>query len=440
MGHIRHFTEALRAEAIAALAAVDYVAISRFPSAVEAIATVRPNVYVKGPDYKDAGADVTGGIVREENAVLAAGGRLYVTEDLTFSSSALINRFLPSYDASVQDFLADFRAKHNVDDVIERISALKKLKAVVIGDAILDEYVYCDQMGKSAKEPVLAMRYTSQEMFAGGSLAVANHVANFCESVELITYLGDRDTREDFVRTHLAPNVRTNFIYKADSPTIVKRRYVEAYLQSKLFEICTLNDELLVDREDELLRSLIDARVRHGDATIVADFGHGLMTPKAIALVAEQAPFLAVNTQINAANIGYHTISKYPRADYICIHEGEVRLDARSHRAPLGGLVSNISEKMGGSGVLVTQGKRGSTFFSNGIAYAAPAFASSVVDRIGSGDAVLSLTSLCVAAGIEPDVVAFVSNVVGAMKVQIVGNKSAIDRTALLKFIRTLLK
>ena len=47
---------------------------------------------------------------------------------------------------------------------------------------------------------------------------------------------------------------------------------------------------------------------------------------------------------------------------------------------------------------------------------------------------------MCVAAKMEPEVVSFLSNVVGAMKVQIVGNRSAIDRTALLKFVQTLLK
>ena len=164
------------------------------------------------------------------------------------------------------------------------------------------------------------------------------------------------------------------------------------------------------------------------------------MTPASIERVAARARFLAVNTQINAANIGYHTITKYPRADYICIHEGEVRIDARSRRAPLGSLVEALAVKMGGSKVLVTQGKRGSTLFAGAKQYVSPAFVGSVVDRIGSGDAVLAITSMCIAAKMEPEVVSFLSNVVGAMKVQIVGNRSAIDRTALLKFVQTLLK
>lgn len=434
------FSEGLRAEAIAALEAVDYVAISRHPTAVPAIRTLRPDVYVKGPDYRNPADDVSGGIALEEAAVREGGGRIHITDDVAFSSSALINQFMPAYSGDVNDYLSGFRSRHRASDIVERIEALRALKTVVLGDAILDEYVYCEQMGKSAKEPVLAMRYASAEMFAGGALAVANHAANFCNSVELITYLGDRDPREDFVRTHLLPNVRTNFVYKSDSPTIVKRRYVESYLQSKLFEVCVLNDELLTPQEDALLCALIDERVGHGDATIVADFGHGLMTPAAIERVAERARFLAVNTQINAANIGFHTITKYPRADYVCIHEGEVRIDARSRRAPLAGLVEALAAKMGDSNVLVTQGKRGSTLFAGGRQFESPAFVSTVVDRIGSGDAVLAITSMCVAAKMEPEVVSFLSNVVGAMKVQIVGNRSAIDRTALLKFVQTLLK
>jgi len=89
------------------------------------------------------------------------------------------------------------------------------------------------------------MRYVSTETYAGGALAVANHLADFCQSVELITYLGDTDANEKFVRSNLKPKVRANFIYKSDSPTILKRRYVERTLGSKLFEVYVINDEPL---------------------------------------------------------------------------------------------------------------------------------------------------------------------------------------------------
>src|SRR5688572_1016284 len=125
LGHIRHFEEAkrmgdvlvvtvtrdeyvnkgphrpafshdLRAEAIAALNAVDYVGVNAWPQAVEAIKLLKPDIYVKGPDYKDAEKDITGGIVPETEAISSVGGQIRFTDDITFSSSNLLNRHLSS--------------------------------------------------------------------------------------------------------------------------------------------------------------------------------------------------------------------------------------------------------------------------------------------------------------------------------------------------------
>jgi rfaE bifunctional protein nucleotidyltransferase chain/domain len=437
--HRPAFGEDQRAEALAALEVVDYVAISRHSTAVEVINRLAPDVYVKGPDYRDKKADVTGGIDIEERAVNANGGAIYYTAGETFSSSTLLNRFMPAFHETVQTYLSEFREKHSRKEILASIEALRSMKAVVIGETILDEYVYCDQMGKSSKEPVLAMRYASKELFGGGSLAIANHLANFCQSVELITVLGDTDPQEEFIRTNLRWNVRTNFIYRKNSPTIVKRRFVDRYTLQKLFEVYVINDEYLEPDEDEQFLSLMDARIPTGDATIVADFGHGMLTPAAVDLLTERRHFLAVNTQINAANLGFHTISKYRRADFVCIHEGEIRLDARSRRGTLADIAKNLGSRLGGD-VMVTQGKNGTTFFRGDEAFQSPAFTRNVVDRIGSGDAVLAITSMCVAQGMHPEIVGFLSNVIGAQKVQIVGNRHAVDRVSTLKFIESLLR
>ncbi len=149
--HRPAFPEALRAESLAALQAVDHVAINRAATAVTAIDAIRPHVYVKGPDYRNAADDVTGGIVREEAAVAAAGGVLHVTEDLTFSSSALINQYLPTYPGDVQEYLRAFRERYSAGDVISFLDRLLGLRVLVVGEAIVDEYIYCDQMGKSGR-------------------------------------------------------------------------------------------------------------------------------------------------------------------------------------------------------------------------------------------------------------------------------------------------
>ncbi len=438
--HRPAFADGLRAEVLAALAQVDYVAISAYPTAEEAIRAVAPDVYVKGPDYRSAGDDVTGGIAREEEAVRAGGGRIHFTQAETLSSSYVLNRYLPSFPPDVEAYLADFRERRSAAEVVGYLESLQPLRLVVAGEAILDEYVYVDQMGKSSKDPVLAMRYASTERYAGGALAVANHAAAFCSTVELVTYLGKDEPQEAFIRERLKPNVRTNFVYKSGSPTIVKRRYVEQTLLGKLFEVYFFNDDPLAGSEEEQLCELLEARIEKADCVLAADFGHGLMTKRATDLLAGSGKFLAVNTQVNAANIRFHAISKYPRADYVCINEGELRLDARSRREPLSELVANLERRMECGRVLVTRGKQGVAFFDGGAEAVAPSLALRVVDRIGSGDAVLAITSLCVAAGIPSDVTAFLANVIGAQQVQVIGNSAAIDRVATMKFVQALLK
>src|SRR5581483_11439768 len=104
-------------------------------------------------------------------------------------------------------------------------------------------------------------------------------------SVEVLTYLGKNNPYEEFVRNRLKPSVKMAAVYKSDSPTIIKRRYVENYLLSKLFEVYLMNDELLKDEEEREFCKLLKERLPKYDVVIVADYGHGLMTPKAIELV-----------------------------------------------------------------------------------------------------------------------------------------------------------
>jgi rfaE bifunctional protein kinase chain/domain/rfaE bifunctional protein nucleotidyltransferase chain/domain len=438
--HRPAFAETLRAEAMAALEVVDYVAINRSATAVSAINALKPDVYAKGPDYREPGNDISGGITAEQQAVMAHGGLLGITDDITFSSSALINEYLPAYSLDVQTYLRDLRSRYSAKDIIAYLDLLQDMHVVVVGETILDEYVYCDQMGKSAKDPVLAMRYKSSETFAGGALAVANHLAEFCRSVEVVTYLGSVDAQETFVRKNLRPKVRLNAIHKSNSPTIVKRRYVEETLATKLFEVYVFNDDDLNESEEADLCSLLELRVASADAVIAADFGHGLLTPASKTLLAERAKFLAVNTQINAANIRFHAISSYSRADYICINEAELRLDARDRYGPVEKLIGGLTQKLDCDNFLVTQGKNGVTYVANGAQCSSPSLATNVVDRVGSGDAVLALTSVCVARGMPTEIVAFVANVIGAQKVQIMGNRSSMGRVSTFKFIEALLK
>ena len=78
----------VRAEAIAVLECVDYVAVNRWPTAVPAIELIKPDFYVKGPDYN---GNVTVALAKEKQAVERVGGKLVFTDDVKFSSTVLIN-------------------------------------------------------------------------------------------------------------------------------------------------------------------------------------------------------------------------------------------------------------------------------------------------------------------------------------------------------------
>ena len=69
-----------------------------------------------------------------------------------------------------------------------------------------------------------------------------------------------------------------------------------------------------------------------------------------------------------------------------------------------------------------------------------PAFAQKVVDRIGAGDAFLSLTALASYLGAPPELIGFIGNVAGALAVEILGNQRSIDKMEVKKCITSLLK
>ena len=90
------FNADLRAENLAALECVDYVAINNKQTAVNVIRLLRPDFYVKGSDYKNTDDDVTGNIKREIEITEKFGGSVVFTDEIVFSSSKLLTLWVRS--------------------------------------------------------------------------------------------------------------------------------------------------------------------------------------------------------------------------------------------------------------------------------------------------------------------------------------------------------
>lgn len=435
------FTETLRAEAVASLNFVDYVTINSWPTAEETLRLIRPDIYAKGSDSKPMSAEAVEEIEKEEEVVREIGACMAYTEDIAFSSTNLINRYLSTLPAEINEYIELFRKRYTHDDILRIIDRMASLNVLVIGDTILDDYQYCDVIGKSSKDPTLAMKYTSNDLFAGGVLAVANHVSNFAGNVQLVTRIGERDSHEDFIRSQLHSNISPHFIVQPNAPTLIKRRFIDGYSITKLFEIYVMDDSGLPPEKDLEVCRWLEAELPKYDIVIASDFGHGAISNEMVRILADHSHFLAVNTQANAGNRGFHTISRYPRADYACIAEHELRLETRLQNGNIWPMMYEIRKKLGCTKFVVTRGRKGCAVCNgNGSFVQIPSFAQNIVDRVGAGDAFLSVTSLAAVQGVQNEVLGFIGNVVGSIAVEIMGNKKSIDKQNVKEYITSLMR
>ena len=435
------FTESLRAEALASLESVDFVITTPDSTALPAIAAIRPDIYVKGGDYIDEDADITGNIRRERELVENLGGRLVHTNEIVFSSSELINRFLPQHSDAAHDWLARIREEFSIEEIQSWLDRIAELRVVVVGEAIIDVYTRCEALGKASKDPVLCFSRGLSESHAGGILAVAAHASGLGATTTVVTGMNQRNLADPEVLSLLQRGVDLRAVNIEPRPTIRKERLIDNRTSAPVLEIYDMDDAPMpLEVEQEFIRDCIDA-AKNADVVIVADYGHGLITDSSIQALADLPAFLAVNTQVNAGNRGFNSISRYSRADFVTLNGSEARLEVRRRHVDLGTFIPGLLAKLKADKILVTLGGDGLDLYcSDGSITHAPALAPYVRDRVGAGDAVLTITALLAAVGAPPILIGFLGNLVGAWAVSFLGNEQSLDRATLSKAIVSTLK
>lgn len=436
------FAQTMRAEMLAALDYVNWTGINRAATADPLIEAIQPDVYVKGSDYSDPTLDVTSNITHERELTEKYGGRLHFTDEVTFSSSGLINEYFEIHDPEARAFINDLRRNGGADRTLEMIDRLSDLRVLIVGETIMDEYDYVEALGKSSKENIIATLYQDREVFAGGVMAAANHIAGFCKEVEVVTYLGAPEEREFLKRDHLRSNITLTANFNDQHPTIRKRRYVEKATLRKLFEVYYMDDSPLDYETGKDVADYLAGRCSEYDVVIVCDFGHGMMVKPIIDAIEANAKYLAINAQANAGNMGYNRVTKYKRADYICVDEKEAGSAAHDKTNDLEWIVSTVlPASIDCRRFAATLGSRGSLCWDiDGGLIHVPAFAHNPVDTIGAGDAFLVVTSALFAAGGNAKEVAFIGNVVGGIKTGIVGHRQSVEKGVVKNTIVSLLK
>lgn len=341
-------------------------------------------------------------------------------------------------------YLDDFRSRYSLAEILSWLDRCAGLSPVVIGEAIVDVYEFCDALGAANKEPVLAVLHKNTETYAGGALAVANHAAGLCDKVKLVTKVGELDSQLDFIHGAMRANIQVSYQTQPNAPTIVKRRYVDRYSAAKMFEVYDMDDApppADMPCHDDPKR-IFDDVLPESDLIIAADFGHGFFTDSLIRRLWASSKFLAVNVQSNAGNRGYNTIGKWRRADYVCLANHEVSLEVRQRDGDPKLKLLEVMKRIACPTWIVTLGKDGLIHYRADqdllAIWEAPALARKVVDRVGAGDCVFAVTSLLVKLGAPPEIVCFLGSAAGAFKSEHLGNSTPIQRHTFEAFIKEL--
>jgi bifunctional ADP-heptose synthase (sugar kinase/adenylyltransferase) len=435
------FDERMRADNVASLSQVDFVSIVDDEPHFDCVRRIKPNVFAKGQAYKERDQRIHEKLYEEERELYFGKSKIYETQGFSFSSSQIINSLLDMYPEETKGFLQKFANKYAFEKIVDKINGVGDLKVLLVGDGIIDEYHYCMAMNKSAKSAIVVNRYLDNEVFAGGTFAIANHLAGLCSEVRLVSVLGTEDSREDFTIKNLKPNITPKFFYRDDGPTVIKKRYLNQYLNQKLFEINFINDTFIDKALENKVVRYLKSIMPDYDLVLVGDFGHGFITRRIIKALEGTSKTLAVNTQSNGANAGYNLITKYGRPGFVCLDEAEIRLAAQDKFGDIEKVMANVAKAIRAGCLIVTQGKKGSVGInSKGEINRTPVFSSKVVDTVGAGDAFFAFTAPCFAKGMDMDLVSFIGNAVGALAVQIVGNKRSVEKAELLEFVHTLLQ
>ncbi len=449
------FSEELRLESLANLGCIDFVALNNQSDAIELIKSLKSNYYVKGDDYSDINKDVTGKILLEKDAIESVGGKLRFTNDITFSSTELINENINKNPKLVTSYLKSVKNKFAEIDINNALSQIKKLKVLVIGDAIIDEYCYCHVVGTVTKYPTLSAVLDDSKRMLGGSIAVARHIVNFTKKTELVSILGPEDNLSKEIKESLENDGINYKLYNIkDSNTVVKRRYISrgypnpltlnrsshGSSDSRLLEIGKFPKKRLNGEKENQIINYLKNELPNFDIVIITDFGHGFITSSIIDTITKYSKWWAVNAQTNSANFGFNLVTKYRNPDYICVDELEARLPFGDKEKDLDKIAESLKKQMQNNNIMITRGKDGLSLYYDNKLYKAPPLASKIVDTVGAGDAVLSLSTLCQYIKLDPELTAYISSCSGAVAAGILGNEQSVSKGRLITFMTGPLK
>jgi cytidyltransferase-like protein len=435
-----YFTENQRAKMLCSITFIDYVIIIQEKSALTSIKLLRPNIYFKGKDYAELN-DITQNLKKEIDLVKKYKGKILFTLTKKFSSSNIINTQFDLLKDETKVFLSRFSKKNNFYNIHSILEKFKNLRTLVIGEGIIDEYLQTKPLAKTPKENLISYLKKEKKSYLGGVFAVFNNISSFCNNVSLLTLVENNPVDEAFIRNNLKINKNINFIYSNTFKNIKKIRYIEnSYFTKKIFELYEMNENYSSRVDEKKILSYLSKNLIKFDLVVLNDFGHGFFTKKIIDFLIKKSKYLAINVQTNSGNLPFNLVTKYIKADYVCIDLPEAQLAVGEKNISKEDIRSKLLKKMKFKKFCLTDGGNGAWYFKKKSFKNVPVFNYRIVDTMGSGDAFFAISSLASRLSNDEELIAFLGNVAGSIKVSILGHSRNIDYNYFAKYTETLIK
>ena len=434
-----YFSTKERTDALSYLSVVDYIYVSDSINAVDSLRVIKPDFYLKGPDYRSV-KKKDKNLLLEINEVKKYGGKFKTTKTIKYSSSNILyNRY---------QFLSDQQNKfiYNLKKNTVSGSILNKFekslsKILVIGETIIDEYIETQTIGASAKEPILVTKPIRKTDHRGGVISVGSHLKEFSKEITVITALGDSKEKNKFLKNQIDKSINFNYFEKKNSPIITKTRFLENYSKNKIFGSYNMNDSVINKSDESKFLNLIKNNIKKNDIVILLDYGHGLISKKVLKFVTKNSKFLCINKQLNSFNKNKYKLDQLIEADLFSIQESELRFHFKDQDTDILKLSKLFFNSNKLKKLVVTQGSNGSLLIDKKGSLFCPSFNNKkVIDRIGAGDTFFSFACLSSWMKIPNEFLLFIPTVAAGDKISVLGNNYSIKKTKLISLIKNFLK
>ena len=372
---------------------VDYALENNHPTPIEIIKRIKPDLYIKGSDYTNPNLDLTNNLSREIRTIKFVGGKFISTKTKNLSSTKIINNDLGAISPEIKKILKNCNL-NKINSFLKDITKKRlKKKILILGEHIIDKYTYVDPIGKSVKNNIVTLSYKNDEVFAGGSLMVANLLSKFVDGVSLVVF--ENTYNKKFYNKLLYKNIKLIRFKEKEAKVIIKNRFVDKYSKRILSQINYNNQVYLSANTKKRIYKYIKDNSKKSDINLVYDFGHGLISNNDAKNNAFHKKNTFINCQSNSSNFGFNKATKFSNFNTICMDNIEFRLCAQNKIDPLDKIIKK-NEKFINSfkNFIITDGKEGCYFLKKNKKTFIPSITTDTVDTTGCGDVFFAILTL----------------------------------------------